>query len=57
MPYAQATSDLLRAAGIAIRDGVSSTEGRTVIDLPNKTLTYFLEGQPSSMTMGGDRSR
>jgi hypothetical protein len=44
----QASSDLLRAAGIDIRDGVISTDGRTTIDLPNRTLTYFLEGQPAS---------
>jgi hypothetical protein len=49
----QASSDLLRAAGIDIRDGVISTKGRTVIDLPNRTLTYFLEGQPSSTVTGG----
>jgi hypothetical protein len=49
----EASSDLLRAAGIAIPDGVIATEGRTVIDVPNKTLTYILEGQPSSMTTGG----
>ena len=49
----EASSDLLRAAGINIRDGVISTDGRTVIDLPNKTLTYFLEGQASSLTTGG----
>ena len=39
------TSDLLRAAGIDIRDGVISTNGRTVIDLQHRTLTYVLEGQ------------
>ena len=49
----EASSDLLRAAGITIRDGVISTEGRTVIDLQNRTLTYFLDGQPSSTTTGG----
>jgi hypothetical protein len=49
----QASSDLLRAAGIDIRDGVISTDGRTAIDLQNRTLTYFLEGQPSSMATGG----
>ena len=49
----QATSDLLRAAGIDIRDGVISTEGRTAIDLQNHTLTYFLEGQRSSTASGG----
>ena len=49
----EASSDLLRAAGINIRDGVISTDGRTAIDLQNRTLTYFLEGQPSSMATGG----
>ncbi len=49
----EASSDLMRAAGIAIRDGVISTEGRTVIDMQNRTLTYVLEGQPSSMATGG----
>jgi hypothetical protein len=39
------TSDLLRASGIDIRDGVISTEGRTAIDLQNHTLTYVLQGQ------------
>jgi len=42
----QASSDLLRAAGIDIRDGVISTDGRTAIDLQNHTLTYFLDGKP-----------
>jgi hypothetical protein len=42
----QASSDLLRAAGVNIRDGIISTDGRTAIDLQNHTLTYFLEGQP-----------
>ena len=49
----QATSDLLRAAGIEIRDGVVSSDGRTVIDMQNKTLTYFIEGQRSSNATGG----
>ena len=49
----QATSDLLRVAGIDIRDGVLSTDGRTTIDMQNRTLTYFLEGQPSSTATGG----
>ena len=42
----QDTSDLLRAAGI-------STKGRTAIDLQNRTLTYFLEGQRSGYVTGG----
>ena len=41
----EASSDVLRAAGIDIRDGVISTEGRTAIDLQNRTLTYVLQGQ------------
>jgi hypothetical protein len=49
----QAASDLLRAAGIEIRDGVISSDGRTAIDLQNRTLTYFIEGQRSSNITGG----
>jgi hypothetical protein len=49
----QATSDLLRAAGINIRDGVISTEGRTAIDLPNRTLTYIVGDQAGSVSGGG----
>ena len=41
----QASSDALRAAGIDIRDGVISTDGRTAIDLQNRTLTYVVDGQ------------
>jgi hypothetical protein len=39
------SSDMLRALGIDIRDGRISTEGRTAIDLQNRTLTYVVEGQ------------
>ena len=49
----QASSDLLRAAGIDIRDGVISTDGRTAIDQQNHTLTYFLEGQAPLVSTGG----
>ena len=35
-----ATSDLLRAAGIDIRDGTISSSGRTAVDMQNRTLTY-----------------
>jgi hypothetical protein len=42
----QASSDALRAAGVDIRDGVISSDGRTAIDLQNRTLTYSIEGQP-----------
>ena len=35
----QATGDALRPTGIDVRDGVMSTEGRTAVDLQNRTLT------------------
>ena len=41
----QASSDVLRASGIDIPNGVISSTGRTVVDLQNKTLTYVIEGQ------------
>jgi hypothetical protein len=44
----EASSDLLRAAGIDIRDGTISTDGRTTVDMQNRTLTYILAGQTAS---------
>ena len=38
-------ADVLRAAGIDIRDGVISTDGRTIVDMQNRTLTYVAAGQ------------
>ena len=49
----EASSDLLRAAGVVMPNGVISTSGRTAIDLQNKTLTYLLDGQASAMKTGG----
>jgi hypothetical protein len=49
----QASADLLRAAGIEMRDGVISADGRTAVDMQNHTLTYFIEGQRSSNQTGG----
>ena len=46
----QASSDLLRAAGVEIRDGVVSSKGRTAVDMQNRTLTYTIEGQPAAGT-------
>jgi hypothetical protein len=46
----QASSDVLRAAGVDIRDGVISSNGRTAVDMQNRTLTYVMEGQPPSGT-------
>ena len=39
------SADLLRAAGIEMRDGTISSDGRTVVDLQNRTLSYVLPGQ------------
>jgi hypothetical protein len=41
------TGDMLRSVGIDVRDGAMTTEGRTAVDLQNRTLTYILEGQPA----------
>jgi hypothetical protein len=46
----QSSADLLRAEGIQMRDGSIVSDGRTVIDLQNKTLTYVIEGQPPTAT-------
>jgi hypothetical protein len=46
----QAGSDLLRAAGIDIQDGIVSSSGRTTVDMQNRTLTYVIEGQPAAGT-------
>jgi hypothetical protein len=53
------SSDLLRAAGVDIRDGVISTDGRTAIDIQNRTLTYVLQGQAPLVRgpLGTDRPR
>jgi len=53
------SSDLLRAAGIDIRDGRISTDGRTAIDMQKHTLTYFVQGQAPLMKgpLGLDRPR
>lgn len=48
----EASADMLRAAGIDIRDGVISTDGRTAIDLQQKTLTYVLQGQAPLVQRG-----
>lgn len=39
------SGDLLRAAGIEVRDNTISSTGRTAIDVQNKTLSYMLGGQ------------
>jgi hypothetical protein len=45
----RSATDALRAAGIDIGDdGTISSDGRTAIDLQNRTLTYTIAGQPAS---------
>ena len=45
---------MIRLAECTYRDAARlARDGRTVIDLPNKTLTYFIEGQQSSLKTGG----
>ncbi len=42
-------ADLLRSAGIDIRDdGMISSDGRTAVDMQNRTLTYTIQGQPTT---------
>lgn len=53
----QASSDLLRAAGIDIRDGVISSDGRTAVDMQNRTLTYIVQGQPGKGPLSLARPR
>jgi hypothetical protein len=43
----QAAADALRAAGVDTTDGTISSNGRTAVDIANKTLTYAIEGQPA----------
>ncbi len=40
------TGNALTKAGIPVQAGVLSSEGRAVIDMPGRKLTYVLEGQP-----------
>ena len=53
----QGTSDLLRAAGIDIRDGMISSEGRTAVDMQNRTLTYVVPGQSGTGPLALNRPR
>lgn len=39
----------LQAAGITLKDGVVSTDGRTVVDMQHRTLSYVLENQPPGL--------
>jgi hypothetical protein len=54
-------ADLLRAAGVEIKDNMISSSGKTVVDMQNRTLTYVLEGQtigaPSAGPLALNRPR
>jgi hypothetical protein len=39
------SADLLRAAGVEMHDGTISSDGRAVVDMQNRTLSYVLPGQ------------
>jgi hypothetical protein len=48
------SADILRAAGVdELRDGVISTDGRAVVDMQNRTLTYILPGEPVGAKAAG----
>jgi hypothetical protein len=40
------SADLLRAAGVEIKDNMISSNGRTIVDMQNKTIAYILDGKP-----------
>jgi hypothetical protein len=46
----QDAADRLRAAGVNVRDGLISSDGRVAIDMQNKTMTYVLQSQEVSGT-------
>jgi hypothetical protein len=47
------SADLLRAAGIDIRDNMISTSGRAVVDMQNRTIAYITEGQGFATSQSG----
>lgn len=50
------SADLLRAAGVDTRDGTISSDGRTVVDMQARTLSYVLPGQPVGAPAAGPLS-
>jgi hypothetical protein len=53
----ETSADLLRAAGIDIRDGLISSDGRTAVDMANRTLTYVVPGQSAGGPLALNRPR
>jgi hypothetical protein len=53
----EASTDLLRDAGIDLKDGVLASDGRTVVDMQNHTLTYVVPGQNTRGPLSLSRPR
>ena len=53
----EASTDLLRDAGIDLKDGVLTSDGRTVVDMQNHTLSYVVPGQNSRGPLSLSRPR
>src|SRR4051812_31833869 len=53
------SADILRGAGVDIRDGAIVADGRAALDLQNHTLTYIMGGQAPLIKgpLGTDRPR
>jgi hypothetical protein len=49
----EASADLLRAAGIDIRDNVISTDGHAIVDLQNRTIAYIADGEGFATSSSG----
>jgi hypothetical protein len=47
------SADLLRAAGIDIRDNLISTDGRAAVDMQNRTITYLVDGERFASSSSG----
>ena len=53
----QASTDLLRDAGIDLKEGGLVSNGRTAVDMQNHTLTYVVPGQTSQGPLSLSRPR
>lgn len=53
----QASTDMLRDAGIDLKDGVLASDGRTVVNMQSHTLTYVVAGQSTSGPLSLNRPR
>jgi hypothetical protein len=45
LQFTPAAAQLAESIGIPLKDGILSTDGRTVIDIENKAISYVFEGQ------------